>query len=501
MRRVTGVVVMALLALAIIANGALGVGIVLTREPEPKPLTAERVATASKPAIVFIQSNYTISTSMPAQTITDETKQTIANQLQPLWDSGQISTRAEWDRRWYQTIVNNPDAYYSVGAILHDQWHDWVTGSGFFVTEDGYLVTAAHVVTAAKSDVHDGIVAETKSAQWVADLKTRLRQHWEPVYAISDAELDKLVDFNQRWVARYLTVDNIDAAYHLGTGATVEAGDSLVANGVNATVAGIDPAVGGHDVAILKAEVTGVPALALAASDPKLGDATYAIGYPRTSFQAYTPTRNNRPIVVTVGTIQHMQSSSGPAGTYKVFGTDAQLQHGDSGGPVVDARGDVLGVMSFIVPDANGNMLPGQGYFEPSSWVRQDLRNAKVTISGDPQRSNLTNTYYRALAKGDAGRYREELGLLLSVRARSVLNGYVNADISHVQDEIAAGHDTTPPNLAVYVLPGAGAAAAVILMALLSWLVLSLMIGYQRRPAVLSAVPPEPVPGVVASAD
>ena len=65
MKRVVRVIVVALLALAVVADGGLAAAVVLTREPAPRPLTPGRVATASKPAIVFIQSNYTITTSMP----------------------------------------------------------------------------------------------------------------------------------------------------------------------------------------------------------------------------------------------------------------------------------------------------------------------------------------------------------------------------------------------------------------------------------------------------
>src|SRR5690348_12428712 len=124
MKRALRVLILALLALAIVANGALAVGIVLTREPAPRPLTPERVATVSKPAIAFIQSNYTIHVSIPEWTVTDATKRQILAQLQPLWDSGQITTRAQWDHAWDSLIINNPDAYFSAGPTYSDTWYD-----------------------------------------------------------------------------------------------------------------------------------------------------------------------------------------------------------------------------------------------------------------------------------------------------------------------------------------------------------------------------------------
>ena len=488
MKRVVRTVVVALLALAILANGALAAALAVTLEPEPRPLTAERVATASKPAIVFIQSNYTITTSMPQPAINQGA---VEQALQPRVDSGEIRNAVQWQQAADRLVFSNPDAYYTSGSIVTNTWDDWATGSGFFVTEDGYVVTAAHVVTASKAEIRDGVIADTKTDSFINDFKNSIKKDFSE-YAASDAELNNFVDFWQRWVARYITVDKIDAKYYLGSGASVQAGDNMASSGIRASVVSTDPTLGGNDIAILKAEVTAVPALSIARSDPRIGDATYAIGYPRTDYlQETVPTNPNVPIAVTVGKVQRMASRAGADGSSKVYGTDAQFTHGDSGGPVVDAQGEVIGVISFIVPDANGNQLPGQGYFAPSSLVREDLAKADVNIKADPTRTNLTDTYYRALAKGDGGRYREELNLLRSIQSRSALDGYVSSDIRHAQTEIAAGNDRTAPDLSGYVVPAAGAGSGVIFIALASWLALKLAPERRRAaPNAPSAVTP-----------
>ena len=122
-------------------NGTLVAALVVTREPAPRPLTAERVATASKPAIAFIQSNYTIATSMPQQQLN---RDAIERVLRPRVYSGELSTQSQIERAAYQLIFANPDAYFTPGPAVPDTWYHSSTGSGFFVTEDGYLVTAAH---------------------------------------------------------------------------------------------------------------------------------------------------------------------------------------------------------------------------------------------------------------------------------------------------------------------------------------------------------------------
>lgn len=494
MKRAVRIVILVILALAVVANGALAAGIVLTREPAPRPLTAQRIATASKPAIVFIQSEYAITSSLPQSIITDATWNALYDHLLA---TRYYSSATQLEHDAEQAIMNSPDQYLSRGNTVTDTWSEWATGSGFFVTEDGYLVTAAHVVTASKEDVRAGILTYIKDPAFVTDHANAIKKSWAD-FSPTDAQVNNLVAFDQRWFQQYLSVDKIDAKFYLGTGASVMAGDNITATGIRASVVTVDPTVGGHDIAIMKADVSGVPALSIAAADPQLNEATYAIGYPRTAYlQETVPANQAVPIAVTQGSIQHMNSRTTSAGgDWKVYGTDAQFTHGDSGGPVVDAHGDVIGVISYIVPDANGNQLPGQGYFIPPSYIKANLAKASVTIAPDPKKTNLTNTYYRALAKGDSGRYKEELNLLLSIQDRSFKDAYVGADIIHVQSEIAVGNDKTPPDLALYVLPAAGSAAGVILLSLVSWLALAILVG--RKPRVTVAPAPEPEPSLPA---
>jgi S1-C subfamily serine protease len=502
MRRVVRGIIIGLLTLAVIANGALAAAIFVTREPDPKPLTAERVANASKPAIVFIQSEYTITTSIPAFRISDETWNQLFESFKPQIYSGQITNSTQLEHAAEQAIMNNPDAYFSVGNTVSDTWEQWTTGSGFFVTEDGYLVTAAHVVSASKAEIRDGIQTWTKDPAFIADDRNQIKKDWAD-WSPTDAQVDNLVDFDARWIQRYISVDKIDSRYYLATGASVEAGDRMKSTGIRASVVSIDPTGAGHDIAILKANVTGVPALSIASQNPNLSDATYAMGYPRVPYlQEDVPANQSVPIAVTTGKVQRMNSRTTSDGSsWSVYGTDAQFTHGDSGGPVVDAKGNVIGVISFTIPDAQGNQLPGQGYFVPASFIRADLAKANVTLESDPKKQNLTNTYYHALAEGDIQRYKVELNLLLSIQSRSSWDAYVKDDVSHAQSEVLSGNDKTPPDLDAYVLPTTGAAAGIIVLALATWLVLGIIGRRRSRPAAVVEATSEPAPEAAAASE
>jgi len=51
--------------------------------------------------------------------------------------------------------------------------------------------------------------------------------------------------------------------------------------------------------------------------------------------------------------------------------TDAAVNQGNSGGPLVNIRGEVIGINTFIVSESGGNI--GIGFAIPSHIVKQIL--------------------------------------------------------------------------------------------------------------------------------
>ena len=487
MRRAIRFVLAGLLVIGIAANGALLGGIWFTREPAPKPLTSSRIETASRPAVVLVQANYTVSTSLPSFTIPEsKIRSVLVPKLQALVNAGKLNPydQAAVDRAAINFILANPDAYYVPGARTHDQFGIVATGSGFFVTEDGYLVTAAHVVSADKAD----LLAETLAAAMDPDNVAQLRQDLADSLArdtgltMTDAQLDTMVAFTQRWLNHYLAIDNVDVKYYLGTG-TVETGDTLTGVGARASVVSLDPYGTGHDVAILKANVTGVSTLQLEAGTPHMGEATYAVGYPRQGYlDEAAPLDQTISATMTTGKVDTTQDQKGG---WTAWGTDAPITHGNSGGPVLDPDGKVLGLVSFGEVDAQGNLLPGQGYFVPSQYILAALAADSVQLKTGSK--SLTSTYYHALAEGDIQRYRTELGLLQEIQARTTFDGYIKDDVVTTEGKILSGNDKTPPDLNVYVLPAAASSGGLILLVLITWTALAI-IGRRRKPALVALV-------------
>ncbi len=127
------------------------------------------------------------------------------------------------------------------------------------------------------------------------------------------------------------------------------------------------------DLAVLKVTGANFHAVALGDSNAvKVGDVVLAVGNPLNVGQT-----------VTMGIISAKGRSTGVGdGSYEDFlQTDAPINHGNSGGALVNTKGELIGINSQIVSVSDGNI--GIGFAIPANMARRvmtDLRTkGKVT--------------------------------------------------------------------------------------------------------------------------
>jgi S1-C subfamily serine protease len=161
----------------------------------------------------------------------------------------------------------------------------------------------------------------------------------------------------------------IDKAGHIVTNYHVVQGASRVEVSFSdnerkpATVVGRDPST---DVAVL--QVTGLPAraltpLTLGNSDlVQVGDAVVAIGNPLGEDRSITSG--------IVSALQRQIFAPNGAPIDHVIQTDAALNHGNSGGPLLNTRGQVVGVNSQIQTASGGDGNIGIGFAIPINTVK-----------------------------------------------------------------------------------------------------------------------------------
>src|SRR3954464_9840485 len=126
----------------------------------------------------------------------------------------------------------------------------------------------------------------------------------------------------------------------------------------SAKLVGSDPP---SDLAVLKINASGLPVLGLADSDKvKVGDVCLAVGNPLGIGES-----------VTAGIISAKGRATGISdGSFQDFlQTDAPINQGNSGGALVNTRGELIGINSQILsPNGGGNI--GIGFAIPSNMAK-----------------------------------------------------------------------------------------------------------------------------------
>ncbi len=131
-----------------------------------------------------------------------------------------------------------------------------------------------------------------------------------------------------------------------------------------ADVVDIDPV---NDLALLKIDANGLPTVPLAAADDvRIGQTTVAIGNALGKY-ANTVTRG-----ILSGLGRDLDATDGLTGTSErleeLLQTDAAINAGNSGGPLLNSRGEVIGVDTAVENGAHG-----LGFAIPVSEVRKVL--------------------------------------------------------------------------------------------------------------------------------
>jgi len=152
---------------------------------------------------------------------------------------------------------------------------------------------------------------------------------------------------------------------------------------VSATLVGADAYT---DLAVIKVDGS-VPAVVQFGDSDKLepGQPVVAIGTALGDFKN----------TVTVGVVSalHRQLDDGSTSTRDLIQTDAAINHGNSGGPLLDLNGNVIGINTAVVRSSGlgGDVAEGLGFAIPSNTVKSVT--AELLKSGSIQHPFIGITY------------------------------------------------------------------------------------------------------------
>jgi len=263
-------------------------------------------------------------------------------------------------------------------------------GSGSIIHPDGWIVTNGHVIQPYQEGADGAFAAELLE---------------NAVASACAAELDGLPAAARAQRIRSLAAspDNRGGLaiertlqVHLSNGKAYPAEVKFYSPPAYVVVAATTDAAGsprkeyGRDVAILKIEDKELPVVRLArhSTDLHLGQALFVIGYPGVvvSHELLSRATQYEPSITT-GRISGFKQD---IGGQRVLQTDAAIIQGNSGGPVFDDRGQVIGAATFTSLQGE-QVVQGFNFLIPVETIQEAARKAGVTPKGDSMFTRLWN--------------------------------------------------------------------------------------------------------------
>lgn len=268
------------------------------------------------------------------------------------------------------------------------------SGTGFLVNPRGWVVTNAHVVFVAQEPPRRWLTSHLvdkafRSECLAAVLATR---------GLAPGERSDVEDALAQEVVATTPADRV----------TLEPGVSVVLqNGLrlpakvakySAPVAG--EAMSGRDLALLRVEAADMPTLTLGDSARlKIGDKLSVIGFPGVVMSHELLNASAKvQASVTHGAVSGFKQDRA---NQLVIQTDAAAEAGTSGGPVVDAAGLVIGVMTAVT-QGEGGTVQGFNFIIPVAALRNFLSGTTVALD---ETSRFNVAWNAGLSAFFAGHY------------------------------------------------------------------------------------------------
>ena len=291
-----------------------------------------------------------------------------------------------------KALYNNPLRFFSGTPEYFRQQHRIVSsGTGFFITGDGYLVTNAHIIDRDSGFIRRKFILSTyqevterniKSLQlsWAMTLTDEQRNLLNNAYSFIYSQVSSMILFDLK---REIMVQVRTA--NAGHPSTLRLPATLVIKG---------KPMPGKDVAILKVDsLAQLPTLPMSKdSIPRIGEQVLVFGYPEpVSSNAFLARETTMDPTLTAGVISAIKKS---VGGWPVIQMDAVISHGSSGSPVCNDRGEVVGLATFgTLEQTTGVLANSYNFAIPVSIIKQFLDSVKIT----PKASEATIAYSEGL--------------------------------------------------------------------------------------------------------
>jgi serine protease Do len=416
--------------------GTLGGAVPASADGEDGPLPSRRVFDQSRPAVELVSAEFTARMRVPEPRLTLARQRELQARVNDKVERGQIPATEEAARdAVIEELAKDPFRWFSRSEQVHEgQVKLSAIGSGFSVSADGYIVTNAHVVAPRDEDLKAAFLFQGDGSQGeiggsVGEIVSG---------GLSQSLAVKYTNALVRWLTKMSTMSNLqrklEAVSSSGTGGVTYSG------GRPAKLIAASKQMPGKDVAIIKVDAKEMATVRLGSEAAlSTGDRLFVLGFPGpATFNPVLSKDSQKEPTLTQGVLSAKKTLSEGS---TVLQTDAGMTHGNSGGPVFDEQGKVVGVATFgSVDPQTGREVAGLNFAVPVAVVSDLLAKSNVKTA----EGTATKRYRLALDAYDKHWYKRALPLFRDVKRLDPSHPSVERLIKESETAVAQGRDRTP---------------------------------------------------------
>ena len=421
-------------------------------------MTPVQIAERNKPGTVMIQATFkgTVSAIEPA--VDEEALGSLARQVkQQLEDEGRFTTDLFWNT-YIMTFCKSIDQYMMKGSKkVSKDLNTTMMGSGFIVTPDGYVITNAHVVDENDETTKKNFAQQAFQEIIEDDAATIEKSMGRK---LTDEEGKALTDANSWYFSQTLEVGDISKEFSVVFGISGDKG-KIVPTVIPAKLIIQGNPIPGKDVAILKLEGKHIyPTIRMGDDQSmRVGDQIYVLGYPAVA--TFHPLISEESISEASLTRGLVSAKKNMKDGWEVLQIDAAITHGNSGGPVMNDQGEVIGLATFgSIDEQRQQEVQGMNFIVPATIVTEFIKKAKI----DPAMSDISLVYEEGMNLFDKERYKKALVKFDEVKRMNKSFPFIDKMIADTEKKIDKGLDKEPKDMTMYYYIGGGALALILIL-------------------------------------
>src|SRR5450432_2962144 len=342
-----------------------------------RQLTAVQNYGINRPGVVMVRTVFSADVYVNKMQLDSRHFNHLVDSIQKADSSGVIYTAEQKLDIVLREINNHPSRFFKASLdYIKEPEEITSSGTGFLVTEDGYVATNCHLIDrdnafirrqfflSAFQQITEANISALENA-WATRFSEQQKSILENTYASVYARLFSmaLYDLKKDIFIEY----SVDAEN--GTTGSIKKSAHVIIKG---------QPMPGKDIAILKMDGDStLPTLKIAEDElPKVGEQLFVYGFPGpVTNNNYVATESAIDPTLTTGIVSALKKS---VAGWPLIQLDANINRGSSGGPVCNEKGEVVGLTTFGSIENSRALAAGLNFAIPVSILQEYLDSAGV---------------------------------------------------------------------------------------------------------------------------